>query len=51
VQAAGLFGLLVSVLAWSLVAIATPAPFYLTDMAMVEALVLENRVRLPIKAA
>jgi hypothetical protein len=48
-QAAAVVGLLVSVLAWILVAIATPAPVYLTDMAM--ARVLQNRGRLPRKAA
>jgi hypothetical protein len=50
-QTAAGFGLLVSVLAWILVAIATPAPVYLTDMAMAQARVLQNRGRLPRKAA
>ncbi|WP_254062471.1 hypothetical protein [Acidobacterium sp. S8] len=49
-QAAAVAGLLVSALAWILVAIATPAPMYLTDMAMAQARVLQNR-RLPRKAA
>jgi len=50
-QAAAVLGLLVSVLAWILVAIATPAPVYLTDIAMAQARVLQNRGRLPRKAA
>jgi hypothetical protein len=50
-QTAAGFGLLVSALAWILVAIATPAPVYLTDMAMAQARVLQNRGRLPRKAA
>ncbi len=50
-QAAAVVGLLVSALAWILVAIATPAPVYLTDMAMAQARVLQNRGRLPRKAA
>ena len=49
-QAAAVAGLLVSALAWILVAIATPAPMYLTDMAMAQARVLQNR-RPPRKAA
>jgi len=49
-QAAAVAGLLVSALAWILVAIATPAPMYLTDIAMTQARVLQNR-RLPRKAA
>jgi hypothetical protein len=48
-QAAAVVGLLVSALAWILVAIATPAPVYLTDMAMAQARELQNR--LPRKAA
>lgn len=50
-QAAAVVGLLVSALAWILVAIATPAPVYLTDIAMAQARVLQNRGRLPRKAA
>jgi hypothetical protein len=50
-QAAAVVGLLVSALAWILVAIATPAPVYLTDMALTQARVLQNRGRLPRKAA
>lgn len=48
-QAAAVLGLLVSALAWVLVAITTPAPVYITDMAM--ARVLQSRGRLPRKAA
>lgn len=50
-QAAAVVGLLVSALAWILVAIATPAPMYLTDIAMTQARELQNRSRLPRKAA
>ena len=50
-QAAAIVGLLVSALAWILVAIATPAPMYITDMAMTQARELQNRSRLPRKAA
>jgi len=50
-QAAAVVGLLVSALAWVLVAIATPAPVYLTDMALSQARELQNRGRLPRKAA
>lgn len=49
-QAAAVVGLLVSALAWILVAIATPAPTYLTGMALTQARELQNR-RLPRKAA
>lgn len=44
-QAAAIFGLLVSALAWVLVAIATPAPVYITEQAR------ELQSRLPRKAA
>jgi hypothetical protein len=50
-QAAAVVGLLVSALAWILVAIATPAPVYITGMAMAQARELQNRGRLPRKAA
>jgi hypothetical protein len=50
-QAAAVVGLLVSALAWILVAIATPAPMYLTDIAITQARELQNRSRLPRKAA
>ena len=36
-QAAAVAGLVISLMAWILVAIATPAPVYLTDMAMSQA--------------
>jgi hypothetical protein len=48
-QAAAVVGLLVSALAWILVAITTPAPVYLTDIAMTQAKELQSR--LPRKAA
>lgn len=44
VQAAAGLGLLVSFLCWILVAIATPAPTYLTGMAMNQARSLQERV-------
>ena len=44
VQAAAVLGLLVSFLCWVLVAIATPAPTYLTDIAMNQARMLQERV-------
>jgi uncharacterized metal-binding protein len=50
-QAAAVVGLLVSALAWVLVAIATPAPVYITGMALAQARVLQARGRLPRKAA
>jgi hypothetical protein len=50
-QAAAIVGLLVSALAWILVAIATPAPVYITGMAIAQARELQNRGRLPRKAA
>ncbi len=42
-QAAAIAGLLVSMMTWILVAIATPAPVYLTDIAMTQARVLQTR--------
>ncbi|HYK34401.1 hypothetical protein [Alloacidobacterium sp.] len=48
-QAAAVVGLLVSALAWVLVAIATPAPVYITGVALAQARELQNR--LPRKAA
>jgi|SRR5277367_787160 hypothetical protein len=48
-QAAAVGGLLISALAWVLVAIATPAPVYITGVAMAQARELQNR--LPRKAA
>lgn len=50
-QAAAVAGLLVSALAWILIAIATPAPVYITGMALAQARELQNRGRLPRKAA
>ncbi len=50
-QAAAVFGLLISILAWILVAIATPAPMYLTHMALAQARGLQNRDRTTSKAA
>ena len=44
VQAAAILGLLVSFLCWLLVAVATPAPTYLTDMAVSQARLLQERV-------
>jgi hypothetical protein len=43
-QAAAVLGLLASLVAWVLVAIATPAPVYLTGMAMEQARVLQDRI-------
>jgi hypothetical protein len=43
-QAAAGLGLLVSLLAWVLVAVATPAPVYLTGMALAQARVLHDRI-------
>lgn len=43
-QVAAVIGLLVSLLAWVLVAITTPAPVYLTGMAMAQARSLQGRL-------
>ena len=43
-QSAAILGLLVSFLCWVLVAIATPAPMFLTDIAMNQARSLQERV-------
>jgi hypothetical protein len=43
-QAAALAGLLVSLLAWLLVAVATPAPVYLTGVAIAQARELQARL-------
>lgn len=43
-QAVAIVGLLVSLLAWVLVAIATPAPVYLTGMALAQARSLQSRL-------
>lgn len=43
-QAAAVVGLLASLAAWILVAIATPAPVYLTGVAIEQARVLQDRI-------
>jgi hypothetical protein len=43
-QAAAIVGLLASLAAWILVAIATPAPVYLTGVALEQARVLQDRI-------
>ena len=43
-QAAAIVGLLASLVAWILVAIATPAPVYLTGVALEQARVLQERI-------
>ena len=43
-QAAAIAGLLVSLLIWVLVAVATPAPVYLAEVAMAQARVLQDRI-------
>jgi uncharacterized integral membrane protein len=43
-QAAAVMGLLISLMSWVLVAVATPAPVFLTDMAMREAKLLQQRM-------
>jgi hypothetical protein len=43
-QAAAIAGLLVSLLTWLLVAVATPAPVYLAEVAMAQARVLQDRI-------
>lgn len=43
-QVAAVLGLLVSLLIWVLVAITTPAPVYLTGMALAHARVLQGRI-------
>jgi hypothetical protein len=42
-QTAAMFGLLASLVSWVLVAIATPAPVYLTGMALTQARMLQGR--------
>jgi hypothetical protein len=44
-QDLAIFGLLVSLVAWALVALVTPAPTYLTDVAVAQARVLEREWR------
>ncbi len=43
-QAAAIAGLLFSLLTWVLVAVATPAPVYLAEVAMAQARVLQDRI-------
>lgn len=43
-QAGAIAGLLVSIAAWILVAVATPAPSYLTSMALAQARALQQRI-------
>jgi hypothetical protein len=43
-QAAAIAGLLVSLLIWVLVAVATPAPVYLAEVALAQARVLQDRI-------
>jgi hypothetical protein len=43
-QTAAMFGLLVSLVSWVLVAVATPAPVYLTGMALTQARMLHSRL-------
>jgi CBS domain containing-hemolysin-like protein len=43
-QAAAIAGLLISLLTWVLVAVATPAPVYLAEVAMAQARVLQDRI-------
>jgi hypothetical protein len=43
-QAAAVMGLLASLVAWVLVAVATPAPIYLTGVAIEQARVLQDRI-------
>jgi hypothetical protein len=43
-QAAAILGLLASLVAWILVAVATPAPVYLTGVAIEQARVLQDRI-------
>lgn len=43
-QMAAMFGLLISLCSWVLVAVATPAPVYLTGMALAQARMLQSRL-------
>jgi hypothetical protein len=43
-QAAAIAGLLVSLLMWVMVAVATPVPVYLAEVAMAQARVLQERI-------
>jgi CBS domain containing-hemolysin-like protein len=43
-QAAAIAGLLISLFTWLLVAVATPVPVYLAEVAMAQARVLQDRI-------
>ncbi len=43
-QVAAVFGLLISLLTWVLVAITTPAPVYITGMALTQARLIQGRI-------
>jgi len=43
-QSAAALGLLVSLLSWVLVAIATPVPVYISGLALAQARVLQERI-------
>jgi hypothetical protein len=43
-QAAAIAGLLISLMTWVLVAVATPAPVYIAEVAMAQARVLQDRI-------
>jgi hypothetical protein len=43
-QTAAMVGLLVSLLSWVLIAVTTPAPVYITGMALAQARVLQGRI-------
>jgi CBS domain containing-hemolysin-like protein len=43
-QAAAIAGLLISLVIWVLVAVATPAPVYLAEVALAQARVLQDRI-------
>ena len=43
-QAAAIAGLLISLTTWVLVAVATPAPVYLAEVALAQARVLQDRI-------
>jgi hypothetical protein len=43
-QAAAIAGLLISLMTWVLVVVATPAPIYIAEMAMAQARVLQDRI-------
>jgi hypothetical protein len=43
-QAAAIAGLLISLMTWVLVAVATPAPIYIAEVALAQARVLQDRI-------